>query len=400
MTTQESPRTVPFQGLRVIDASRVLAGPSCAQLLADMGAEIIKIESPEGDENRRWPPLMENGLSSNYAAVNRGKRAMTLNMKAPRAREVLEKLVTSADVFLHSFLPDTAERLGLSYERMRATNARLIFCSISGYGAEGPLRNKPGYDLMVQAFAGPMSVTGYDDGPPVRTGVSFVDMATGLSAYGAIVTALYARQQTGQGTWVRTSLLETAVSMLSYHAIAWLQAGIVPRKQGSGGANQAPYQAFRCQDGHVLVGAPNDAAWQRLCTALNDPGLAADPRFATNASRLQHRETLVGLLEAHLVRHPGEHWSTLLEQHGVAVAPIQSLDRVLTGQQVLANRMVIEAHDADDRAWPLLGTPFKVGDSGTAAGSAPVLGADTDEILRELGYSDADLLDLRHAKVV
>jgi succinate--hydroxymethylglutarate CoA-transferase len=400
VTTSEPIRTVPFQGLRVIDASRVLAGPSCAQLLADMGADVIKIESPDGDENRRWPPLMENGLSSNYASVNRGKRAMTLNMKAPHAKEILEKLVKTADVLLHSFLPDTADRLGLRYDTMRALNARLIFCSISGYGEEGPLRNKPGYDLMVQAFAGPMSVTGYDGGPPVRTGVSFVDMATGLSAYSAIVTALYARQQTGTGTWVRTSLLETAVSMLSYHAIGWLQAGIVPRKQGSGGSNQAPYQAFRCQDGHVLVGAPNDAAWQRLCTALNDPALAADPRFATNASRLKHREILVELLEAHLVQHPGDHWSSLLERHGVAVAPIQSLDRVLTGEQVLANRMVIRAHDKEDREWPLLGTAFKVGNSSTAPGSAPALGANTDEILRELGYSDADLASLRHEKVV
>jgi succinate--hydroxymethylglutarate CoA-transferase len=400
VTTSEPIRSVPFQGLRVIDASRVLAGPSCAQLLADMGADVIKIESPEGDENRRWPPLMENGQSSNYASVNRGKRAMTLNMKAPRAKEILEKLVKSADVLLHSFLPDTADRLGLRYDTMRALNARLIFCSISGYGEEGPLRNKPGYDLMVQAFAGPMSVTGYDGGPPVRTGVSFVDMATGLSAYSAIATALYARQQSGTGTWVRASLLETAVSMLSYHAIAWLQAGIVPRKQGSGGANQAPYQAFRCQDGHVLVGAPNDAAWQRLCTALNDPALATDPRFATNASRLEHREILVELLEAHLMQHPGDHWSKLLEHHSVAVAPIQSLDRVLTGEQVLANRMVITAHDEDDRKWPLLGTPFKVGNSGTAQGSAPALGANTDEVLRELGYSEADLASLRRDKVV
>src|SRR6185503_5954856 len=238
-----------YEGLKVVDLSRVLAGPFCAQMLADMGADVIKIEAPEGDENRRWPPLMPNGLSSNYASVNRGKRAITLNMKSPRAAEVLDRLVRRADVVLHSFLPATAARLGISYERFHAINPRLVFCSITGYGERGDLANKPGYDLMVQAFAGPMSVTGYEEGPPVRTGVSFVDMATGMSAYGAIASALYARERTGRGNWVRASLLETAVSILGYHGIAWLQAGVMPRKEGSGGANQAPYQAFHCSDG-------------------------------------------------------------------------------------------------------------------------------------------------------
>jgi glutaryl-CoA transferase len=391
-----------YDGLKVVDLSRVLAGPFCAQLLADMGADVIKIEAPEGDENRRWPPLMPNGISSNYASVNRGKRALTLNMKSPRASEVLERLVRRADVVLHSFLPATADRLGISYERFHSINPRLVFCSITGYGERGDLANKPGYDLMVQAFAGPMSVTGYEEGPPVRTGVSFVDMATGMSAYGAIATALFARERTGHGNWVRASLLETAVSILGYHGVAWLQAGVKPRKQGSGGANQAPYQAFHCKEGFVLVGAPNNAAWQRLCAALEDEGLKTDPRFATNESRLRHRDELVPLLEAHLKRHDAQHWVDLLEKHGVAVAPIQTLDQVLAHSQVLANAMVVATQDASGQAWKGIGTPFKVEDGGGIAISAPPsLGEHSDQILHEdLGFSAEDIAALKREGAV
>ncbi len=386
-----------YEGLKVVDLSRVLAGPFCAQMLADMGADVIKIEAPEGDENRRWPPLMPSGQSSNYASVNRGKRAMTLNMKSPRAAEVLERLVRRADVVLHSFLPATADRLGISYERFHALNPRLVFCSITGYGERGELANKPGYDLMVQAFAGPMSVTGYEEGPPVRTGVSFVDMATGMSAYGAIASALYARERTGRGNWVRASLLETAVSILGYHGVAWLQAGVMPRKQGSGGANQAPYQAFHCADGFVLVGAPNNAAWQRLCTALEDEELKTDTRFATNESRLRHREELVPLLEVHFKRQSAEHWVSLLEKHGVAVAPIQTVDQVLDHPQVLANAMVVRMQDASGRESKGLGVPFKIEDGGgVGSRAAPSLGEHSDQILQDdLGFSAADIAALR-----
>ena len=391
-----------YEGVKVVDLSRVLAGPFCAQMLADMGADVIKIEAPEGDENRRWPPLMPSGQSSNYASVNRGKRAMTLNMKSPRAAEVLERLVRRADVVLHSFLPATADRLGISYERFHALNPRLVFCSITGYGERGDLANKPGYDLMVQAFAGPMSVTGYEEGPPVRTGVSFVDMATGMSAYGAIASALYARERTGRGNWVRASLLETAVSILGYHGVAWLQAGVMPRKQGSGGANQAPYQAFHCGDGFVLVGAPNNAAWQRLCTALEDEGLKTDTRFATNESRLRHRDELVPLLEAHFKRQDAEHWASLLEKHGVAVAPIQTVDQVLEHPQVLANAMVVATQDASGRELKGLGGPFKIEDGGgIGSRSAPSLGEHSDEILQDdLGFSAADIAALRQGGTI
>jgi crotonobetainyl-CoA:carnitine CoA-transferase CaiB-like acyl-CoA transferase len=386
-----------LDGVHVVDLSRVLAGPHCAQLLAEGGASVIKVESPEGDENRRWIPIMPDGISSNFHSVNRGKRFMTLDLKSAAAPEILKRLTEWADVMVHSFLPSTAERLGVSYEKMRAINPRLIFCSISGYGVDGPLRNKPGYDLMVQAFSGSMSVTGYEDGPPVRTGVSYIDMATGMSAYAGIMTALYARTATGAGTWVRASLLETAISLMGYHAVAWLQNGIMPVKQGSGGANQAPYQAFRCRDGFILVGAPNNAAWLRLCGALGDEALANDPRFATNESRVEHKPALVPLLEVHFIRHGSAHWTEVLEAAGVAVSPIQTVDQVLTHPQVLANNMVVQALAPDGSSRPLVGMPFKVGHTPKPPmRSARTLGADTQEVLRELGFDESALEALLH----
>ena len=287
-------------GHLVVDLSRVLAGPFCGQLLADMGANVIKIESPEGDENRKWPPLTSSGESSNYASVNRGKRSLTLNLKAPGAAEVLRGLAAKADVLLHSFLPDTAARLGIDYEELRAINPRLVFCTISGYGAQGPLRNKPGYDLMVQAFSGVMSTTGFEGGPPIRTGVSFIDMSTGLSAYAAIMTALVARNSTGKGTWVRASLLETGVAILGYHAVSWLQGSIMPRREGSGVWHLVPYQAFRCLDGHLLAGATNDSAWQRFAMRSinrNSPAMSvsapmrAAPATVATSSRCWRRDS-------------------------------------------------------------------------------------------------------------
>ena len=388
-----------LEGIQVLDLSRVLAGPYCGQLLADFGATVIKIESPEGDENRRWPPLSQEGVSANFGSVNRGKRAMVLNLKTESARAVLREMAANADVLLHSFLPDTAARLGIGNEALHAANPRLVIGTISGYGAMGPLAEKRGYDLMVQAFSGAMSTTGTPGGTPVRSGVSFIDMSTGLSLYGGIVTALLGREKTGKGTWVRGSLLETAVSLLGYHVVGWMQAGLMPEKQGSGSGHLVPYQAFQCQDGYMLAGAPNDGAWTRFCDALGEPELAKDPRFQGNIARVEQRGVLIPMLEERFGRHPVAYWVERFEARGVACAQIHTVDQVMVHPQVLANGMRLTARNPDGTTQDLVGTPFKLAEGGgTAEIAAPALGADTDSILAEsLGYSAEQIAALRTA---
>ena len=397
MSSPRAPHRGPLEGIVVIDLSRVLAGPYCAQLLADMGAQVIKIESLDGDENRRWPPLAADDVSSNYGSVNRGKLGMALNLKSPCAAEVVRRLVLRADVVLHNYLPDTAARLGLDDERIRGLNPRAVVCSLSGYGANGPLRNKPGYDLMMQAFSGAMGLTGYEGGDPVRVGVSFIDMAAGITTYAAVVTALMARERTGIGGTARTSLLETGVSILGYHAVSWLQAGIVPRKEGSHAGNLAPYQPFLCTDGYVVAGATNDRVFATLCAILGCGELVADPRFLTNVLRVRNRGALNDVLNPIFAQQAVAHWQALLDANGIPNAPVHTLDQVLTHPQVLANDMVVEATNAQGNAVKLVGLPFKLSAAaGPSPGAAPSLGADTTTILADLlGFSGDEIVRLR-----
>jgi crotonobetainyl-CoA:carnitine CoA-transferase CaiB-like acyl-CoA transferase len=386
-----------LHGIRVVDLSRVLAGPHCAQLLADFGADVIKVEGPGGDENRGWPPHGPDGQSANFASVNRGKRGLVLDLKTPAARDILLRLVRDADVLIHSFLPDTAARLGISLEQLRAGNPRLVVATISGYGAEGPLADKRGYDLMVQAFAGAMSTTGTAGGSPIRCGVSFIDMSTGISLYAGIVTALLARTTTGIGTWVRGSLLETAVALLGYHAVAWMQSGVLPVPQGSGSGHLVPYQAFRCQDGYMLAGAPNDGAWTRFCDALEWPELASDPRFHGNVARVEQREILIPILEERFGRRPVIYWVERFEARSVACSPLHTVDQVMAHPQVAANAMRVTVRDADGVDRDLVGTPFKLSEGGgVSATAAPRLGADTAAVLNDrLGLSMEEIAQLR-----
>lgn len=387
----------PLHDIRVIDLSRVLAGPYCGQLLADLGADVIKIESPEGDENRLWGPRAANGVTCNFNSVNRGKRGITLNLRTEGARGVLRGLIAKADVVIHSFLPDSADRLGINYAAVKAIKPDIIFCTINGYGEKGPLRNRPGYDVMVQAFSGIMSTTGYPDGPPVRVGISAVDMATGLTAFGGVMTALYTRKSGGGGSWVRVSLLETALSLIGYQAVAALQAGVIPKREGTGIAVMAPYQAFRTSDGWIQAGASNDAAWRRFATAIGRPELTDDPRFRRNQDRLDNRTALLAEIEPIIATATAEEWVERFDTNGVAVAPMHTLDQVLSHPQVLANDMVVAVETSDGGTQPVLGAPFKLSShQGVAKTAAPDVGADTDAVLRDvLGLTDNEVAALR-----
>jgi crotonobetainyl-CoA:carnitine CoA-transferase CaiB-like acyl-CoA transferase len=333
--------------------------------------------------------------------VNRGKLGITLNLKAPAGRALLERLLVKTDIVIHSFLPESAARLGLSFSDVKVVNPEIIYCSINGYGPQGELHNKAGYDLMMQAYSGIMSTTGYPDGPPVRAGVSFIDMTTGIVAYGGVMTALVKRLQGGGGSKVTASLLETAISLLGYHAVTWLQAGQLPTKEGSGVFHLVPYQAFQCQDGYLLVGATNDLAWQRFCVALGHADLAMDARFKTNDKRLAHRSVLVGVIEGILATAPVASWLVRFDVQGVAAAPINTLDQVLVDPQVLANHMVTAVVNADGQSLPVLGVPFKLsGDHSVANNSAPQLGADTDAVLRDELQISANEIEVLRAQGV
>lgn len=379
-------RISALEGIRVLDVSRVLAGPYCAQLLADNGAEVIKVEAPSGDENRYWPPLV-NGESPNFMSVNRGKKHITINLKVPEGQALLHRLAGESDVLIQNFLPDRARQFAVDYETIAQVNPDLIYVAISGYGARGPLRNRPGYDTMLNAYCGIMSMTGDPDRPPVRSGVSALDMTTGMLAYGAVTTALFARA-TGKagGQRVDLSLLESGVSLLSYHAANWTVAGHLSRREGSRNTRLVPYGPYCCKDGElIMIGAPNEQSWQRLCKAIEAPHLMDEPKFANLVERCRHEPDVRAAMEAVLASHPAAYWFDILDRAGVACAPINTIDAVLQDEQVLANEMVVEATNHRGENLRLLGIPFKFSATPGKTGDAPPpVGADTEEVLRNL----------------
>lgn len=388
----DRPATRPLAGIRVVDISRVLAGPMCGQMLADMGADVIKVEAPTGDENRKWAPIVPSGQSVSYLSVNRGKRGITLDLRNPEGQAVLDDLLGKADVVIHNFLPGTGKRLGFDPDTLLARFPRLIVCTITAYGVQGPLRDRPGYDGVMQAFSGIMGITGTEDGGPVRTGPSVIDMSTGLIAYGGVMTALYGRDA-GGNRHVQASLLESAITLLGYHGIAWLELGIQPRREGSALWNLVPYQAFKCSDAYIMTGALNDGSWRRLCEAVDRPDLRDDPEYETVAKRLNHREFLVRTFAEIFAARPSDDWIPKLEAVGVPVCPIHSLAEILTHEQVLANGMVTTmppTAGTDGMAGKLLGLPFKLGnDSAPATLPPPRLGQHTGAIMRDwLGLDD------------
>jgi len=392
----------PLNGLTIVDLTRVLSGPYCTMLLGDMGARVIKVEQPgRGDDTRAWGPPFVKGESAYFLGTNRNKESVTLDFKEPRGRRVVEQLIDRADVLVENFRPGTMTRVGLDYETLRARCPRLIYTSISGFGQTGPRRNQPGYDAVIQAEGGLMSITGAADGPPFRLGVAIADMVAGLLAAQGIVLALYARERTGQGQYVDIGMLDGVVSLLTYHASMHLNAHTRSQRVGNGHATIAPYDTFMAADGDFFLAVGNDEQFRRFCAAAGIADLVADPRFATNPSRVEHRQALAARLNPVLRTRPRADWIALLTESGVPCGDVREVADTLADSQLMARQMIESVEHVTIGQMKVLGVPIKLSDTpGSVRSAPPTLGQHTDSVLTELGLSASDIDALRRNKVV
>jgi len=392
----------PLEGVRALDVSQVMAGPFCCQLLGDMGADVVKVEKPAGgDDSRRMAPPFIGPESAAFLAVNRNKRSLALDLKLEEGREVFRRLASRADVVVDGFRPGVLDRLGVGWERLRAARPELVYCSISGFGATGPYRERGGFDLVAQGMSGLMSVTGHPGQPPVKVGVPIADLNAGLLAAWGILCAYLHRLRTGRGQLVDTSLLEAGIAYTFWESSVYFATGRPPPPMGSAHRLAAPYQAFRTADGYLTLGAANQATWEKLCRALGRPDLAADPRFRDNPSRTVRAAELAGELERIFSGRPTADWLRRLDEAGVPAGPVNDMAAVYADPQVRARRMMEEVEHPTAGRVKSIGMPVKLSETpGAIRRPAPTLGQHTDEILRELGLSDAEIAELRRSKAV
>jgi len=392
----------PLAGVTVLDLTRVLSGPYCTMFLGDMGARVIKVEHPgRGDDTRAWGPPFVKGESAYFLGTNRNKESVTLDFKEPRGRRVFERLVDRADILVENFRPGTMARAGLGYDALASRWPRLIYTSISGFGQTGPRRHQPGYDAVIQAEGGLMSITGAADGPPFRLGVAIADMVAGLLAAQGILLALLARDRTGRGQHVDISMLDGVVSLLTYHASMHLVAKTVSQRVGNGHATIAPYDTFAAADGDFFLAVGNDEQFKRFCAAAGLPDLVDDPRFATNPARVEHREALAVRLEPVLRTRPRAEWIPMLTESGVPCGDVRAVAETLADKQLLARQMIESVEHATIGVMKVLGVPIKLSDTpGSVRTAPPTLGQHTTAVLSELGLDASEIDDLRHAKVI
>jgi len=391
-----------LEGIKVLDLSRALAGPYCTMMLADMGAEVIKLEMPgRGDDSRSWGPPFVEGESAYFMSINRNKKSITLNMKSDKSTEIIHKLIKQSDVLVENFRPGAMERLGLGYEQVKAMKPRIVYCSISGFGQDGPYRMLPGFDQVLQGMGGLMSITGELGGPPIKVGVAIADISGGMFASNGILVALYNREKTGKGQMVDVSLLDSQVAWLTYRAGAYLASGEIPQPMGSGHPVIVPYQAFKAKDVFINIAVGNDQLWERFCKAVVLEKVMNDPKFATNAKRVENREEIVKIISDLIVTKDGEEWLKILTDAGVPCGPIYTVDKIFADPQVLHREMVKELDHPKAGKVKVTGIPIKLSDTpGEVEAAPPVLGQHTQEVLTELGYSDKDLEKLKQEKVI
>jgi formyl-CoA transferase len=407
MALPASPTDKPqplLEGIRVIDLTRVLAGPFCTMLLGDLGADVIKVEVPgRGDDTRQWgPPFTPQGESAYFLSANRNKRSLTLNLKSEQGLNILRELIAGGDVLIENFRAGTLEGWGLDYNALQQLRPGLIYCTITGYGHTGPYAQRPGYDFVVQAMSGFMSVTGPAEGEPFRAGVAIADLASGIFACNAVLASLFARERSGRGQRIDISLLDCQLALMSYVASNYLVSGEPPKRYGNAHPNIVPYEVFRGSDDYFAFAAGNDAQWAKFCRQVGRADWAANPRFATNPARLENRIVLVGLLNELFAGRPVAEWLALCEQIGLPAGPINSIDRVLADPQILARGMRLEVAHATEGNLPILGSPLAIPTAPVKVRLAPpTLGQHTDGILGELlGYDPAAIAALRESGVV
>ncbi|NIM93469.1 MAG: CoA transferase [Anaerolineales bacterium] len=393
-----------LDGVRIIDLTRILAGPYCTMILGDLGADVIKVERPElGDDTRHWgPPFAEGGESAYFISANRNKRSLTLNLKSKRGLEILRDLIRQGDVLVENFRTNTLERWGFSHDVMQELRPGLIYCTITGYGYTGPYKERPGYDFIAQALGGFMSVTGPTEGAPYRAGVAIADLAAGIFASNAILAALYRRERTGEGQRIDISLLDSQIALMSYVASNYLISNEPAKRYGNAHPNIVPYETFKARDGYFAFAAGNDSQWRKFCHTIDHPEWAEDERFSTNPGRLLNRELLIQMLNDHFGQRDVAHWLALCEEIGLPAAPIQSMDHVFNDPQVETREMRIEVDHPSAGSVQLVGSPLKIPTAPVKMRlPPPLLGQHTEEILGELlSYEEEALLALQEEGVI
>jgi crotonobetainyl-CoA:carnitine CoA-transferase CaiB-like acyl-CoA transferase len=392
----------PLDGIRIIDLSRILSGPYCTMSLADMGAEVIKVEPPTGDDTRQWGPPFVDTESAYFLSVNRNKKSIVINLKEEKGKEILLKMVQNADVVVENFRPGTLDRLGLAYDVLKETNPRIILASISGYGQTGPYAQKPGYDVIAQGMGGLTSVTGEPGQSPVKAGFSLADIGAGMWAAQGILLALFAREKTGEGQWVDASLLDTMISWQTYMAGNFFASGENPKPLGGAHPNIVPYQLFESSNGYFNIAVGNDNMWKKFCTALGEEHLINDPKYATNSDRVQNRNELVHYLQASFYTKTSKEWVELFEEAGIPCGPVLQFNEIYEDPHVLAREQLLEVEHPTAGKVKMTGIPVKLtATPGKVETAPPLLGQHTKEILSQfVGLNDKEIEELVGSGVV
>jgi len=393
-----------LEDVKVLDLSRVLAMPYCSMMLGDLGAEIIRVERPGvGDETRHWGPPWAGEQSAYYLCTNRNKKSITVDLKKKDGQEIIRRLARRSDILLENFLPGNLAEMNLGYEDIKAINPGIIYASVTGYGQYGPYRNLPGFDFIMQAQGGLMSIIGESDGPPMKVGVAIVDITAGLFACSTILAALHHREKSGTGQYIDIALLDAQVAWLANQASNYLVSGKVPRRSGNAHPNIVPYETFKAKDGvYLALGVGNDNQWKKFCKLARIESLADDPRYVTNPKRVENRKELVSFLQDLFFKKTSEEWLKLLGEAEIPCGPINTIDRVLSDPQILAREMVVEMEHPAVGKFKLVGSPMKLSETPVQYRTPPpLLGEHTEEVLRDiLKYDQAKISRLREDKVI